>query len=82
MEEIASHFNIEPEDQQLQWEDFCQLMNSKKKDQRTMDSIIKDFKREDTSLITPNSFIYKQLSTALYFHCLLPRQREYFQSLN
>ncbi|KAH3851555.1 hypothetical protein DPMN_094037 [Dreissena polymorpha] len=65
MEEIASHFNIEPEDLQLQWEDFCQLMNSKKKDQRTMDSIIKDFKREDTSLITPNSFIYKQLSTAL-----------------
>ncbi|KAH3720191.1 hypothetical protein DPMN_063086 [Dreissena polymorpha] len=65
MEEIASHFNIEPENLQLQWEDFCQLMNTKKKEQSTMDSIIKDFKREDTGLITQYPLIHKLLSTAL-----------------
>ncbi|XP_052259988.1 zinc finger protein 862-like [Dreissena polymorpha] len=65
MEDIASHFNIEPKDLQLQWEDFCQLMNLKTKDHRTMDNIIKDFKREDTGLITQYPFIYKILSTAL-----------------
>ncbi|KAH3720159.1 hypothetical protein DPMN_063053 [Dreissena polymorpha] len=64
IEKIASHFNIEPENLQLQWEDFCQLMNTKKKEQSTMDSIIKDFKREDTGLITQYPLIHKLLSTA------------------
>ncbi|KAH3809147.1 hypothetical protein DPMN_137510 [Dreissena polymorpha] len=40
-------------------------MNTKKKDQRTMDSIIKDFKREYTGLITQYPLVYKLLSTAL-----------------
>ena len=65
MYDIAAHFSMDPEDLQLQWQDFIQLLNTMPTQDRSMTSLLHLLHNsDDTGLKNMYPLIYRLFSIA------------------